>query len=67
MEKVVLSTSRCKGCGYCVNACPVKAISRTGIKNAKGYEVITVNQALCIQCGTCYTVCPDYVFTVYGK
>lgn len=67
MEKVELSTSRCKGCGYCVNACPTKAITRAGVKNSKGYEVVAVDQEKCVQCGTCYTVCPDYVFTVYGR
>lgn len=67
MDKVKLAVSRCKGCGCCVSSCPMKAIARSGVKNARGYEVVTVNQELCIQCGTCYVVCPDYVFTVYGR
>ncbi len=67
MGKIELSTSRCKGCGYCISVCPTKAISKTNIKNSKGYNVVAVDCDKCIQCGSCYTVCPDYVFTVYGR
>lgn len=40
MGKVELSVSRCKGCGYCISFCPTKAISKAGVKNSKGYEVV---------------------------
>lgn len=27
MSKIKINTARCKGCGYCVNDCPRKALS----------------------------------------
>lgn len=67
MVKVALAAYRCKGCGYCISVCPVKAISKTENKNSKGYHTVSVDQDKCIQCGSCYTMCPDYVFTVNGR
>ncbi|QRN86390.1 4Fe-4S binding protein [Clostridia bacterium] len=64
MEKAKPNTDRCKGCYYCVEACPKKAISVSDHVNSKGYEVIQVNEEICIGCGICYQVCPDYVFEI---
>ena len=41
-----------------------KAIIPLETVNKKGYEIIKVDQDLCIGCGICYKVCPDYVFTI---
>ena len=30
MSKIKINTVRCKGCGYCVNDCPRKALSLPG-------------------------------------
>ncbi|MEG1633678.1 MAG: 4Fe-4S binding protein [Oscillospiraceae bacterium] len=64
MSKVKLNISRCKGCGYCVEECPKKAISFSSEISAKGYNTIQVDEALCIGCGSCYRVCPDCVFEI---
>ena len=42
----------CIGCGACIGACSVDAISR----NEDGKAVI--DKEKCISCGTCYAVCP---------
>ena len=63
-EKVYTNPTRCKGCGYCINACPKDAISVSGHVNEKGYKTIVVDDTKCIVCGTCYRVCPDYVFEI---
>lgn len=60
----VPDTKRCKGCYYCVEACPKKCISISDRTNKKGYTVISVDESQCIGCGACRTVCPDLVFTV---
>ena len=62
MEKAKANTQRCKGCYYCVKACPKEAISISSNVNSKGYAVIQVDEEKCVGCGMCYTVCPDYVF-----
>lgn len=64
MEKIIIDASRCKGCGYCINACPKGAISVSDQVNAKGYSPITVDEDKCVSCGSCYRVCPDYVITL---
>ncbi|MBW8383267.1 MAG: 4Fe-4S binding protein, partial [Youngiibacter sp.] len=38
MPKVVFREERCKSCGQCVIACPVKIISFTERINEKGYR-----------------------------
>ena len=64
MEKVYTNTVRCKGCGYCINACPKDAISVSEHVNEKGYNTIEVDEEKCVQCGACYKMCPDYVFEI---
>jgi NAD-dependent dihydropyrimidine dehydrogenase PreA subunit len=52
-EKLMMfyvDSSKCKGCGLCVEACPQQAISMKG-------EVAFVNQDLCAGCGTCREIC----------
>lgn len=61
-ENVYTDITRCKGCGYCIQACPQNAISVSDHINDKGYNVIVVDKNKCVVCGICYKVCPDYVF-----
>ena len=63
-EKVYTNPVRCKGCGYCMNACPQEAIRESGHVNAKGYNTVEVDAEKCVVCGMCYRVCPDYVFEI---
>jgi 2-oxoglutarate ferredoxin oxidoreductase subunit delta len=56
----------CKGCGLCIEACPVKIVSIDNSKiNNKGYNPAIVNDMdKCIGCTNCATMCPDSVITV---
>ena len=64
MAKAKATTELGKGCRLCVGVCPRKAIVPLTTVNKKGYEIIRVDEDLCIGCGMCYKMCPDYVFTV---
>ena len=44
---------KCQGCGICLRACPVDAIS--GGKRM----VHIIDQSKCIKCGTCLEKCPE--------
>lgn len=46
----------CCGCGACVNACPVNAISYD--KDEFGFIVPKVDSEKCISCGKCVRCCP---------
>lgn len=64
MEKVYVDTGRCKGCGYCINACKKGAVHFSDKVNQKGYNIIEIEEEKCVCCGSCYRVCPDYVFEI---
>ncbi|MBR5388852.1 MAG: 4Fe-4S dicluster domain-containing protein [Clostridia bacterium] len=66
MAKVTFDEERCKGCGLCVTACPVKIISLADEKiNSKGYHPAEVKETeKCIGCASCALMCPDTVIVV---
>lgn len=61
---IKVEKERCKGCQYCIKACPKGAVSLSGERNGQGVEFVKVDPDQCVECGTCYTVCPDLVFTI---
>ena len=50
--------SLCRGCGFCVDVCPYKAIELVE-KDRFGHRVFVaqVNEALCKGCGSCAAAC----------
>lgn len=64
MEKIKLSTERCKGCYLCMANCKFGAISLADEVNCKGIIPVQVDQDKCKQCGSCYAMCPDLVFEI---
>lgn len=55
----------CKGCSFCIDFCPTKALDFSREFNAKGYHYpILGRQEDCTGCDMCGLMCPD--FAIYG-
>jgi len=62
---VVITTERCKGCGFCVEFCPTKVLQLSSAFNAKGYHPPHMVAAeKCSGCNLCGMYCPD--FAIFG-
>ncbi len=55
---------RCKGCGFCIEFCPVDALEPSSNTTDKGYYPPTMKGG-CILCGKCEKMCPE--FAIYVK
>jgi NAD-dependent dihydropyrimidine dehydrogenase PreA subunit len=65
---VVIAPEACKGCGLCVNACPVKVLRLSDGFNAHGYHPAAYNGSGCTGCGICFYACPEPgAITVYVR
>ena len=67
MAHIVVDDTYCKGCGLCVDACPLSIIELDAERiNAKGYHPASlVEPDKCTGCASCATMCPDVAITVY--
>jgi 2-oxoglutarate ferredoxin oxidoreductase subunit delta len=58
-KKIEIVPSRCKGCGICIEKCPVKALKFGSILGVFATPVPEVDLEKCIGCNNCNRVCPD--------
>jgi 2-oxoglutarate ferredoxin oxidoreductase subunit delta len=65
--RIEVATDRCKGCGLCIEACPLKLLELDkNTLNMKGYQPMRIHTPdKCIGCANCAVMCPDVVITVY--
>jgi len=67
MPKVTFQEERCKGCGLCLEICPMRIISFGDKLNLNGYHPATIEEdkkSMCIGCASCGKICPDCAITV---
>lgn len=57
----------CKGCGLCIERCPVKALKFSEDLNFLGTNLPVVDIGTCIACGLCEQTCPDSAIKVHKK
>ncbi len=62
---VVINEERCKGCGFCVEFCPLNVLELAKEFNSHGYHFPIANHSeKCTGCDQCGSYCPD--FAIYG-
>jgi len=56
-----LDSDKCKGCGKCVNVCPVEAMLLTSAHDPKKPKArkAKLDEDLCLGCGVCVRTCPS--------
>lgn len=68
MSQVIINKERCKGCEFCVNACPQKILKMSKEINRKGYffsEIIESTK--CIGCRLCAISCPEVAIEIKAR
>ncbi|RCW44387.1 ferredoxin family protein [Halanaerobium sp. MA284_MarDTE_T2] len=58
---IYIKKDMCKGCGLCIEFCPVNILKFSEDLNEKGVyppEVTDINK--CIECENCMIYCPDF-------
>ena len=61
-------TGLCKGCGLCIEKCPVKTLVWSENLGVYGTPAVEPrNQEECTACGMCATVCPDCAIVIERK
>ena len=61
-------SSKCTGCGQCVDLCPNKAISIGPYGEGEKQKMIAItDRSLCVDCGKCVSVCPNEAREIAGK
>ncbi len=57
--KLVVNENDCKGCGLCVEACPMHCIGMSEQLNHYGYKTAQYAGSGCTGCGICFMACPE--------
>ena len=66
MAKLTFNVDGCKGCGLCVEACPLGILQLSIDKiNKKGHHPAELaNPDKCVGCASCAIMCPDCIIKV---
>ena len=64
--KIRINTELCKGCAFCVDACPAGVISMRKRFNKSGFfPAVAVHTEKCTGCAMCARMCPEIAIEVY--
>ena len=63
---IIIDRELCKGCGNCIEACPMQVIAMTKQFNKVGYFTASpIAAGKCTGCAICANMCPEVAITVY--
>ena len=63
--QVILLKERCKGCNFCIEFCPQKALRQSTEINSHGYHLVCQdNNDKCSGCNICTMICPEFAIIV---
>lgn len=66
--RIVIDRELCKGCRYCIEACPKAAISVDEEFNGMGYfPAVVVHPEKCTGCAVCARMCPEVAIEVWKE
>jgi len=66
--RIEIDRQLCKGCGYCIIACPKAVIAIDGEFNSQGYYPAKVAKPeLCTGCALCAQFCPEIAIMVWRE
>jgi 2-oxoglutarate ferredoxin oxidoreductase subunit delta len=66
--KIKIFSEVCKGCSYCVDACPMGVISMRARFNRNGFfPAVAEHMEKCTGCAMCAHMCPDIAIRVYRE
>lgn len=67
--EVKIIKDRCKGCGFCIEYCPMDVLEVSQDFNVRGYHYPAVRDMdKCINCGLCEMICPDFaIWSVFKE
>lgn len=64
-SKVNVIAERCKGCDFCIEFCPQKALCKSTEINSNGYRIVCLdNSDKCTGCNMCGMICPEFAIIV---
>jgi 2-oxoglutarate ferredoxin oxidoreductase subunit delta len=65
---IIIDKELCKGCTYCVEACPLSVIEMEEQFNTKGYfPAFPAHLDQCTGCAICAQMCPEIAIEVYRE
>lgn len=66
--RMTIDEELCKGCNYCVLACPKKLLELKREFNSKGFFPSTITDSeACNGCALCAVVCPEIAIEVWRE
>ena len=65
---IVVNEDWCKGCGICIERCPVNALEESDKLNRRGIRPPKLKKENeCNYCRLCELICPDFAITVTAE